>query len=476
MRRIVLVAQVVALALIAGLVAWHFLRTARQAGDFIAFYCGGRAVAAQADPYLIEPIRSCEHSLSRGFAHNATLPAPIPGYVLAAFALLSYLPYSAAALIYAIATLIALGIEAVAVAALTRASPFLVLAALAPMAYVCLNLGQFMPISASAGLAVSALLVARKQYTAAGIVCCVSMIEPHIALTAVLALLLWVSKARLAIAACGLVLLAVSLLTTGLSENWEYVTAVLPGMQRAETAYAMQYSTSWLAHVAGAPEGLALGIGTLSYLVLLIITLPLVRAFAAASNAEESMVLLSPLAAIIGAAFLHITQLIFALPAALYLLYRPAGGTRLCAAALLLVMVPWLIFALERPSPFLAFTVAMVAAVAYGAGKIVKGNDVSRRLYAAGSVLVMLVLIAAIRQVPIGSVRPNLVAQSRIATLSPHALSTQAWQMAIEASPDLTRRAFAAKIPTWLGVVLLFGIVVTRSRIFASQPAIEAYG
>ncbi len=477
MNRILVAAQVVAVACVVGLVAWHFLHTARQAGDFIAFYCGGHTVAVHRDPYLIEPIRSCEHALSQGFASKATLPAPIPGYVLSVFALLSFAPYPVAALLYICIALTALGIEVFAISALTRASPLLVLAIISPIAYVCINLGQLVPIIASAAIAVSALLVARKHFTAAAIVCCVSMIEPHIGLTAVLAMLLWMPKARLPIVACAVVLLAESLVVTGWRENWEYLTAVLPGMERAETGYAMQYSTAWLAHTAGASYQLAAEIGTFAYIIMLIITLPLLRQFAAVTNARESMILLAPLAAILGAAFLHVTQLIFVLPAALFLLYRGGSGTRLCGAALLLVMVPWLIFAFERPSAFLAFTAAAVAFTAYSVAKLIGATGSRRWLYAASAVFVMFVMIAAIRQVPTHSVHPNAAAQSRINALSPHAFSTQAWQLAIDAGgADLTRRSLAAKIPSWLGVVLLFGIVVMRSRIFESQPALHAYG
>src|SRR5579883_636545 len=57
-------------------------------GDFRAFYCAARVAAHRADPYLTEPLRSCEVAIGTTpfFRKNpgVTIPAPLPGYAIAA--------------------------------------------------------------------------------------------------------------------------------------------------------------------------------------------------------------------------------------------------------------------------------------------------------------------------------------------------------------------------------------------------------
>src|SRR6266700_3322813 len=70
--------------------------------DFSAFYCAGQTIGRHADPYRNEPLGKCERSADRpNFLERApaylAVPAPLPGYALAPFALLALLPYGAAA-------------------------------------------------------------------------------------------------------------------------------------------------------------------------------------------------------------------------------------------------------------------------------------------------------------------------------------------------------------------------------------------
>src|ERR1019366_3190331 len=69
-----------------------------------SFYCAGEAVRTGNTPYLVEPLRSCEHRAAPTEPlQNAggVEPAPLPGYALAAFAAFSLLPLKFAHLFFA---------------------------------------------------------------------------------------------------------------------------------------------------------------------------------------------------------------------------------------------------------------------------------------------------------------------------------------------------------------------------------------
>ena len=56
--------------------------------DLLAFYCSARVAASGSDPYLAEPLRSCEHEeFRRSTGHVSrypllVIPAPLPPYAL----------------------------------------------------------------------------------------------------------------------------------------------------------------------------------------------------------------------------------------------------------------------------------------------------------------------------------------------------------------------------------------------------------
>jgi hypothetical protein len=80
--------------------------------DFRAFYCGGAAIAQGANPYLEEPLHSCERrtrmTTKPAFLASVTVPAPLPPYALVAFAPLSRLPFPLAAALYGLLSIAAM--------------------------------------------------------------------------------------------------------------------------------------------------------------------------------------------------------------------------------------------------------------------------------------------------------------------------------------------------------------------------------
>src|SRR5215469_9327889 len=84
---------------------WGVLaRTGFQAGDFRAFYCAGRLLTEGADPYRDGPLHACETANGPHLLFEkepgVTVPAPLPGYTIAALAPLSRLPFAAATAIW----------------------------------------------------------------------------------------------------------------------------------------------------------------------------------------------------------------------------------------------------------------------------------------------------------------------------------------------------------------------------------------
>lgn len=78
--------------LVRGFPNYSFLR------DFRAFYCGGHVLMMGSDPYRVQPLLACENTVVAGSESGVAIPAPLPGYALATFALFALLPYTVAIL------------------------------------------------------------------------------------------------------------------------------------------------------------------------------------------------------------------------------------------------------------------------------------------------------------------------------------------------------------------------------------------
>ena len=79
---------------VAAFVAMELANHGFPINSYKAFYCGGHAILQGANPYLMEPLRSCEHAayVSPSFPSFAVEPAPLPGYSLLALAAIAWLP------------------------------------------------------------------------------------------------------------------------------------------------------------------------------------------------------------------------------------------------------------------------------------------------------------------------------------------------------------------------------------------------
>jgi hypothetical protein len=299
--------------------------------DFRVVYCGERAaIRERADPYRVEPLRSCEHRVHVEPDEPAwsVTPFPLPGYTTAAFAPLAFLPFPVARLVWIVLLVISFGLAAAAIATVLDVSGLAVGLVFAPTLGI-LNLDYGEPVLVSvAALCLSALAVHKQRPTLAALAAAVAMVEPHVGLPGALGVLVFVPRARRTLVPAAAVFAAVSFATLGFGECLEYVRGFLPAQARAELGADDQFSLTHLLHVFGAPAQVALPLGSLSYLAMTLVGLWLARRFVERSFTPALFVLVPVATAMIGGPFIHDVQIAAALPAALVLArrYWPARG------------------------------------------------------------------------------------------------------------------------------------------------------
>src|SRR5579862_4848300 len=190
----------------------------RGMDDLPDFYCAGEALDQGKSPYTYEPLRTCEHRANTGdtfraqlFASNPgiAVPAPQPPYDFLAFMALAKLPFGAARLVAAAGILIAVVLSAAVLSALFLPWEVVGASLLLSTAYAAINTGQIVPFALLA-LAGSGLALARKRDAVAGILSALVAIEPAAGIPVIAAVLLFVPRARIAVALTVLALLGCS--------------------------------------------------------------------------------------------------------------------------------------------------------------------------------------------------------------------------------------------------------------------------
>jgi hypothetical protein len=471
-RRELLVA--VALLTAAGVIAWRSTSGARNL-DLISLYCGSHLASAGVDPYLLKPLASCERA-NWGKGTGIVLPAPQPGYDFAILALPAKLPFRVFEAPYFAIVLASLLLIAFAIGRLIQETPVVPLAALLPMSLLSASFyggEKLLPFIAVAGICVSALLLSRKRYLGAAIAAAVAMCEPLVGFPAVLAMLLFVPRSRIATILCLGALAALSIAALGLRTNVEYATAALPIHARSEIAFPAQFGLAWVAHVFGTSDRAAVVIGNLCFVISLIVFLALARRVAFISARPEALVLLPPLAALCGSVYLHFWNFIVAVPAALVLAYCFAGTRWTRAIALLLIAVPWYVLTLwTSKSPFWWVTIAsVVICAAYVSRRFLRGSEkIAAFALAAG--VITLEIIANVHKLPATIASPDGARKVASFPFAPNALASSYWAMFVHeayAGKDELNRDFIAKIPTWLGFAMLITSMARVVRTTCAQ-------
>jgi len=459
-------------ALAAGALFTSGVRIVRDPEDLRAFYCAGAAVAARADPYKVEPLRSCEvrERLTEGLAgyDRLAVPAPLPGYALVPFALASHASFDKICALYVLLLAAAIATTVVLVADLSGFSSAGVAAALV-LSDGALSLanGQILPFALLA-LCASAWELSRGRPVRASAYAACATIEPHVAFPALVALALAVPKTRVPLALCAAFLGALSLLALGVATNLEYIAQVVPEHARSETNAVVQYSLTTLLVRAGADPNVATVLGDVSYVAACALGIAVGVRGARVWNAPALIVLVPPAFALLGGPFVHLTQIAVAVPALLVAMrYLPQSRAPL-AIALILVALPWQDL-VESP-------LAVVAA-----GTVLVTLAIVVRIWKPPLRIAALAVVAF---VALGTgeklLHDRLVPRHPDATVAIAAadragdLAESTWTAFASVAEDEDARLYlATHAPTWCGVILMVavasgGVLAVRTNALSS--------
>jgi hypothetical protein len=448
-----------AVAFLLGLLAVHDvlknqgMRPENQLTDLRAFYCA--AQANNEDPYRVEPLRACEHAISRQateFNDPAfVLPAPVPGYTIGAMRLIAWAPFPPAAAVFSLAQLAA-AVAAVAGLARLGARPLLLNAAALGFAgfFLCIFHGQLMTFEIAL-LVLAALLLQKRRWAAAGLACAATLIEPHIGAPVCLAVFCAAPRSRFAIAGGGIALAAVSIAAIGLPANVEYLTSVMSAQVHAELSYQEQYSLTYALQFLGVPAQTALALGSASYALTAALGVAAACRFAQAESLE-----LAPLAAaalsVAGSPYAHVTQMAAAIPLALVLRSRTRGTLvrGLASAALLLLCVPW-------PLPYESKALYLVAGFVIAAvAWCVTDRSLPRTAAITAVFLVMLNVLEN---------RPRVTnVDTPLRGIGATELASVAWAQAAAQRETRDLPYFAVKVLTWSGLACTLGALAGALR------------
>ena len=433
--------------------SWFF-PLQRQQLDFRPIYCAGQAANAGANPYILEPLRTCEHRFATRLLRaspNLAMPFVMPGYDVAPARLLARLPFSASETLFtALATLaliasIVLVVRALDVPALP-ATAGLALSA----GFTSIPLGQLGTFELLA-VAAAGWAFANGRDRLGAIFAAASLLEPHVGAFVVVAAFVLAPRARVALVLACVALAVVAVAFSTPREQLAYLTSYLPGQAFANVRGNEQYSLTYVAALLGAPDRLALALGSLSTLVLLIVAVPVARA--CVLRGERAAIAFLPAAfAVIGGAYIHLTQIALAVPAAL-LLVRIARDRKekvVAGAALVLLAIPWPFPAQTKQLLLLSLLAAAVVAWYVTAGAI-------------RAVIAIVVVCWAAMFWTENHLAPadRIPVLPRYPATTPFAVEVRAWTQQV-AHP--TAYGLGLKVPAWCGLlsVLACGVLVLR--------------
>jgi len=315
-------------------------------GDFRAFYCAASALAHGANPYAAAAIYPCESSPMPFGLYQATpgvaVPAPLPGYALAALLPLTLMPYVPACAFWLVLVLFTFFFAARALAQLL-AVPFdrALWTLAAGFAVISVPFGELGTVIVAALLWMAGA-IRRDAWTQAAAAAAVAAILPHVALPALLGAFFFIPQMRARLFIAGIALIALDVAGGGHGIALAYVRDVLPAHARSEIGSTAQYGLTWMLHALGAPDRLAIAGGEYSYAFMTLLGLIAGRAMMKRTGDRAYAILLPPAFAVFGGTFMHYTQIMIAIPAALLIARHGSGRARAAACtAILLLVVPW---------------------------------------------------------------------------------------------------------------------------------------
>ena len=438
-------------------------RLVKDPEDLRAFYCAGQTMFAHHDPYLTEPLRSCENREIRaaGMAPfvGLALPAPLPAFALIPFGILGLLAFPLASTLYVLLLIVAMAATAILLARLTNVPLLLAIATLilSDGLITVLN-GQIFPFALLA-LCGCAFELARGNNTRASVFAALASIEPHVALPALLSLGWSLPRTRLPIAISLGVLGVLALVALGIGPNLEYLLRVLPAHARSESTAGGQYSLTSLLYHAGVAREPAIAIGNVQYALMCVFGVFIARKVAVRYDAPELYALVPPAFALLGGPFIHLTQMAVAVPALLALANRIPARRDIFGVALLLVAVPWQDVVENETVMGMGSIAAIATIVAIGFWR-------PRYRIAIVAIVAMLALGGferALRiEYPPAKTDPTAAID---AVAGPNELAEVTWEAFVTTTQSGNAgRYLAVRAPTWIAILLLIGATTAAAR------------
>lgn len=304
-------------------------------GDFKSFYCSARVVLSRGDPYSTAPLSHCESQSAPAplfvTKPGEVLPAPLPGYVIAAFVPFALLPFPVACALWLLLSIAAIVAGAILFERAGVGNAWTIAVALAILFVAdCLPVGELPPI-AFAGLALAVWGAREGRAWPLGIGVALTFTEPQIGIALFVAACALGKRTAFAAIAAAVVLGIVSLLVLGIAGNLEYVRVVLPAHLLSELPSVLQYSLSWMLYRVGVSAGLSILAGRLCWLVMLGVTFAFARSSFARAQPHIAL-LAAPAFAVVGGPFLHLDHIALAVPAALWLATTSPSPLRVAAS------------------------------------------------------------------------------------------------------------------------------------------------
>ncbi len=429
-------------------------RMVQSPEDLRAFYCAGEAIDTHRDPYLAEPLRSCEVRETRAAGEfpfvNLAIPAPLPGYALVPFEALARLGFARASTLFFFLQVAACSASAVLLVRVTR-FPFVGAFAALFMSVGMLSVeaGQIFPFALLAICACAQALLLNR-YTTAAIFAACATIEPHTALPALIALFWWLPRIRIPLALCAAFLAIVTFATLGAATNVEYFAHVLPAQVLAEAASGRQFSLLTLLVHANIPLRIALTIADAEFLAMCVLGAFVARRLAVRYAAPEFYALVPPAFGALGGPYVHLTQLAIAIPAVLALLHRDPKHRNVYGAALLLLAIPW--FTMVDDDLLEGLLTVAIVSVAIA---IAVWRQSARTIIVAVTLTLLLTALERLDRLQVRSLAPSPdVAINRVS--GPGLLAQASWQAYVDATArDDANATLVWRLPTWIGLLAL---------------------
>ena len=422
-------------------------------GDFRAFYCAAHVRLAGLDPYAAQPLRACESQPVPPPlfipSSGVTLPAPVPGYLVAAFMPLALLPFVPAAALWALILIAAFTGTLLLLRSLGIGDGWTLLVALSiPVMAVSLPIGELPPV-ALFGVALAAWAALRDRPALLGLGVALTLFEPSIGLAVAIAAAALSRRFALAAGITLGALFVLSLATLGIAGNIAYVRDVLPAHELSELPAVVQYSLSWVLDRAGVANGPALFLGHLSWIAMLGVTFVVARSSFARKHPDFA-ILAAPAFAVVGGPYLHLDHIALALPVALWLCARQKGSFGWVLAGAICLAVPLLYIFVMTPI-FGGVMTSAVIAVPLVAGWIAAaytGRTIDGIRTAAGAVVYTLLVGLILEKTGAGA--SSLTHVHGIST----ALAQSSWSAYVRTNFIFHAwTIWPVKAPTWFGIV-----------------------